>query len=193
MTPIISILVLLASFGPFGPADDARNAFIKQWQGRRVVVRQTLYSLVYNEHGRLGRVYRDKHEGLTVVTPPAGMFFRFDGRDSEKDITARDAQQVIDVIGEKYRRSLVLDDVGSFGRIEPQLIARYDAGVELFVAGVRFEPDRVRLLLAAAEHAADGAAAPEATSLTVQWPMDLSRTFTERAEIERLIGLFLAF
>jgi hypothetical protein len=188
MTLTTSLAVLLAtSICTVAPADD-RDRFIQRWERSHVVVQRTLYSLVYNERGRLGNTYRSRHEGLTVVIPPANTLFRFDGRDSEGDITGRDPQQVMDAITARYRRSYSLD-VGSFARIEPLVLARYDAGVELVVTKVRIEQTRVRLFLA--ETGGDDKGEP-ATTLTVQWPAGLSRSFTERAEVERLIGFFLA-
>ncbi len=188
MTLTTSLAALLAtSICTVAPADD-RDRFIQHWERSHVVVQRTLYSLVYNERGRLGNTYRNRQEGLTVVTPPAGMFFRFDGRDSEGDITGRDPQQLMDAVTARYRRSYSLD-VGSFDRIQPLVLARYDAGVELVVTKVRIEQNRVRLFLAQTGGEGEGEAA---TTLTVQWPSSLSRSFTERAEVERLIGLFLA-
>lgn len=70
------------------------------------------------------------------------------------------------------------------------MLARFEANVELVVQTVRIDKDRVRLILHAV--ADDGDAGEPATALTIQWPTDLSRSFEERLEVERLIGQFLA-
>lgn len=188
MRTITSLAILVAaSVCATGAAGDSRREFVESWQGTRVVVQQPLYTLVYNETGRLGKTYRDKREGLTVVTPWAGTFFQFDGRDSEANITSRDPQQLMALITDRYRRAHSLD-IGSFQRIEPIVVSRFEPGVELVVSGVRIEQNRVRLLLADTE----GTAGQSATALTIQWPVDLSRSFTERPEVERLIAQFLS-
>ena len=63
---------------------------MENWEGARVSVRRTLHALVYDEHGRAGSVTRDKHDGLTVVTP-LGIYFQFDGRQDESDLIGFDA------------------------------------------------------------------------------------------------------
>ncbi len=181
-------MLLTALAGVAAGADQARKAFVDSWRGRRVEVKRTLYTLVYNERGRLGRVWNDKREGLVVVTPSAGSYLQFDGRDSEEDIVARDAQQVVDRIGESYRRSEPLE-VGFYLRVEPLLVATYQPGGILVVRDVQFERNRVRVSFASV-----GSDVPPdqiATSLTVQWPTDLSPSFTERPLIEDLIRQFV--
>lgn len=184
-------LVLAASLGSATAADNPRKAFVESWQGRRVVVKRTLYTLVYNEHGRLGKTFRDKREGLTVATPAAGTYFQFDGPDPEEAVSGRDPQQVMDGVSGRYRTAYTLD-IGSFQRIEPLMLARYEPGVELVVKSVRIERDRVRLLLAQDAAETDAAAGQLATTLTVRWPVDLSRNLVERPGIESVIGQFVA-
>ena len=87
-----------------GGTDQARKSFVASWQGKRVAVKRTMYTLVYNERGKLGKTYHAKREGLTVVTPSSGIYCRFDGRDSEGDIVGREPQEVIDQITTTYRR-----------------------------------------------------------------------------------------
>ena len=169
-------------------ADAARKSFVDSWLGKRVEVKRTLYTLVFNERGRLGKTYRSKREGLIVVTPSAGSYFQFDGRDSEQDIIARDPQQVIDRIGESYRRQESLE-IGFYLRIEPLLIVRYEAGGALVVKEARIDRNRVRLSFGSLS--ADSPAGEIATALTVQWPTDLSASLTERPLIEGLIRQFV--
>ncbi len=182
------LALVLAMSVSLGGASDSRKAFTESWRGARVVVQRPLYTLVYDEHGHLGRTYRGKREGLTVVAPK-GMFFRFDGRDSEPDLVGSDPQHIMDRIAGLYRRSKLLDE-GSFERIEASGLVRHQPGVVMVVRDVRVERSRVRLLLADAP--AGGRDGQIATTLTVDWPLDLSPEFTERADIEALIGQFLA-
>jgi hypothetical protein len=170
-----------------GP-DDARKAFSEAWRGRRVEVKRTLYTLVFNERGKLGKVSNDKREGLLVATPSSGTYFQFDGRDSEQDIVARDPQQVADRIGDVYRRQEPLE-IGFYLRIEPELVVRYEAGGMLTVKDVQVERNRVRLSFTSV--AADAPRDQVATSLTIQWPTDLSAGFTERPLIDALIRQFV--
>ena len=169
-------------------ADPARKSFVDSWVGKRVEVKRTLYTLVFNERGRLGKTYRSKREGLIVVTPSAGSYFQFDGRDSEQDIIARDPQQVMDRIGESYRRQESLE-IGFYLRIEPLLVVRYEAGGALVVKDVKIDRNRVRLSFGSLS--ADSPAGEIATGLTVQWPTDLSPSLTERPLIDALIRQFV--
>ena len=181
--------MLLASWlGAAAGADQTRKSFVDSWLGRRVEVKRTLYTLVFNERGRLGKTYRSKREGLMVVTPSAGTYFQFDGRDTEQDIIAREPQQVMDRIGELYRRQESLE-IGFYLRIEPLLLVRYEAGGALIVKDVRIDRNRVRFSLGSLS--ADSPAGELATALTVQWPTDLSASLTERPLIDALIRQFV--
>ena len=59
---------------------DACGPGAEAWAGRRVVAKQPLYSLVYNERGLVGPTRAGRRSGLTVVTPFAGTYVQFDGR-----------------------------------------------------------------------------------------------------------------
>jgi len=170
-------------------ANQGRKSFVESWQGKRVGIKRTLFTLVYDEHGRVGKTYRNKREGLTVVTPSNGVFLRFDGRDSEEDIVSADPDQVIEQINVAYRRTSSLD-MGFFQRIEPTVVARYEPGGMLVVKQVRIDRDRVRLTFA--KTGDDEPATDEmATELTIQWPIALSSGLTERPQIESLIRQFV--
>ncbi len=171
-----------------GGADQARKSFVASWQGKRVAVKRTMYTLVFNERGKLGKTYHAKREGLTVVTPSAGIYCRFDGRDSEGDIVGREPQEVVDQITQSYRRQLSLD-IGFYLRIEPLLIVQYQPGGELLVTDVRLDRERVRLSFASV--ASDVPPGELATALTIQWPTNLSPALTERPYIDGLIRQFV--
>ena len=188
-TVSLAALVLASTISlTAGGADQARKSFVASWQGKRVAVKRTMYTLVYNERGKLAKTYHAKREGLTVVTPSSGIYCRFDGRDSEGDIVGREPQEVIDQITTTYRRQLSLD-IGFYLRIEPLLIAQYQPGGELVVTDVRLDRDRVRLSFGSV--AADSPVGEVATALTVQWPTNLSPALTERPLIEGLIRQFV--
>jgi len=171
-------------------ANQGRKSFIEDWQGKRVGIKRTLFTLVYDEHGRLGKTYRSRREGLTVVTPSSGVFLRFDGRDSEEDIVSSDPEQMIDQINVTYRRTSSLD-VGFFQRIEPSVVARYEPGGMLVVKQVRIDRDRVRLVFAKSADDEAANADEVATELTIQWPIALSSGLAERPQIEALIRQFV--
>jgi len=186
---LAAIAALVASsVAVLAAADQPRKAFSDTWRGRRVELRRTLFTLVYNERGKLGRVYHDRREGLVVATPSAGSYLQFDGRDSEQDIVGRDPQQVIDRIGLQYRRQESLE-IGFYLRIEPVIVVRYEAGGSLVVKDVQVDRNRVRLSFAS--RAPDAPADQAATALTVQWPTDFSVAFTERPLVEDVIRQFV--
>jgi len=171
-------------------ANQGRKSFVEDWQGKRVGIKKTLFTLVYDEHGRMGKTSRNKREGLTVVTPSNGVFLRFAGRDSEEDIVSAEPEEIVQLINVAYRRSSAFDE-GFFQRIEPMVVARYEPGGTLVVRQVRIDRDRVRLTFAKAADEEPSGADEVATELTIQWPIALSSGLTERPQIETLIRQFV--
>jgi hypothetical protein len=53
-------------------------------------VKTALYSLVYNERGRLGNARSGRREGVLVVTSPRGGHFQLDGRQGRGTVVASD-------------------------------------------------------------------------------------------------------
>jgi hypothetical protein len=86
-----------------------------------------------------------------------------------------------------YRKDRVLDE-GWVQDIDPVLVERYEPGGELLVRAARVERDVVRLELAKTAGTDDEGV----TSLTVKWPLILSKSFSERGNVEDLIQQFLA-
>ena len=166
-------------------ADSNQNAFKKNWVGRRVVVNGPLYSLVYKERSLRGSIRADR-DGLTVVTPFAGTYFQFDGRHRVDDVIEHDVQK----IAEAVKRAYIKENLGNEGwiqDIEPVMLAHYDRGVELVVRAAQVDLDTVRLKLSLAADGDDDVV----TSVTVKWPAPLSKSFSERGDVEDLIQQFL--
>jgi hypothetical protein len=168
-------------------AEHPQQAFVRNWEGKRVIVKRALFTLVYNERGLLGTKVTAKRDGLIVVTPFEGIYFQFDGRQGRDDVVGRDPQRMIGAVADSYEPDSL--EVRQYRKVEPVSIARYDAGVELIVKKVRLERDTVRLTFVQPS-GPDGADAP-VTSLTIKWPMPLSKSFAERDQIERLIHPFV--
>ena len=180
-------IALASTVSVLTAADRPQRVFARDWEGKHVIVKQTLSTLVYNERGLLGNTASAKREGLTVVTPSEGTYLQFDGRQGQDDIVGRDAQRLVDQVVEAYSRNSL--DVRAYRKIEPLAIARYDAGVELVVRSVRMDRDTVRLSFV--QMAGPEGADDQVTSLTIKWPLPLSRSFAERDNIEKLIRPFL--
>ena len=160
---------------------NSQKDFERRWSGRRVVVRVPLYSLVYKERGIRGSI-DTRRDGLTVITPSAGMYFQFDGRRKVDDVVENDVQQIAPSVTVAYQKSKVFEE-GFNQVIEPVMLARYDAGTEFIVRGAHVMLDQVRL-----ELSIPGDSQQElATALTIRWPAPLSKSFTERPNIEALI------
>jgi hypothetical protein len=166
---------------------DPAKAFAGDWEGRRVVLTRAMYTMVYDEIGRLGMTRRGKLAGLTVVTP-SDTYFRFEGRQDHEDVVDRDPNRVFTQTRIEYQRAKHLD-IGTVSTIAPMMLVRYEPGVALRVARLEFERDRVRLVLHRAE---DSAAQELATTLTVQWPVPLSKGLSERPAVEAAIAQFIA-
>ena len=50
----VVIIALATALSTLAASESPQQAFVKRWEGQSVVVKQTLYTLVYNERGRLG-------------------------------------------------------------------------------------------------------------------------------------------
>ena len=163
-----------------GPGD-----FTKNWKGRRVVVRNTLYTVQYDEVGRMGRHYRGKMAGLTVATA-TDHHYEFDGPGETAVIKEETPNRVFDQMSVGFNRAYHLD-IGTVKTITPLLLKQYDPGSALIVDSVNILRDRIRFDFRHAEHQEDGFA----TSLTVVWPVPFSKSFGEREEIERVLHRFV--
>jgi hypothetical protein len=180
-----SVVMLVLAATTLTSAENNQKTFENNWAGRRVVVKRPLYSLVYKERTLRGSI-RAGRDGLTVVTPFAGTYFRFDGRHRVDDVMEHDVQRVAQAVKQAYVKENLIGDQ-SIQKIDPVMLARYDSGVELVVRSARVNRDTVLLKLSLPADGDDDIA----TGLTVQWPLPLSKTFTERGEVEDLIQQFL--
>src|SRR5262245_6330002 len=181
---LIALVVTLFSFGAVVNAGDKpQEAFVKSWGGRSVVVKRTLFTLVYNDKSVIGTTSSGKREGLVVVTPFDGEHLQFDGRGGRDDVIGQDPRQFVETVKSAY--AIDSTEARSYRRVEPVLIARYDAGVELVVKDVRVGKDTVKLSFVQP----GGPDGPDTivTSLTVKWPLPFSKTFSERDGVEKLI------
>jgi len=177
-----SIVALVVAAATVTSADSNQKAFEKQWTGRRLLVKRPLYSLVYNERSLAGAI-RQGRDGLTVVTPFEGTFFQFNGRFRTDDVVESDVEKIAPLVTVAYRKDRLVDS--SVQVIEPVMLARYDPGVELIVRAARIQKDIVRL-----ELVRDGEE-ELATTLTVKWPLYISKSFSERGNVEALIQAYL--
>ena len=183
---LLLLVVGAAAVTTAGAAEESgRKAFLNAWQDRGVALKRTLFSVIYDERRRFLPLTKQqgKVAGLTVATT-SDIYYLFEARrDSEDDIVGRDPNAVVTALREQYRRSTHLE-IGNVKDVEAVLLVRYEPGVVLFVKKVQIERDRVRLML-------HNQAGEEATTLTVKWPVPLSKDLTESAVIERVLDKFL--
>lgn len=168
-------------------AESPQQAFARRWQGKSVVVKQTLYTLVYNERGKLGNTRNNRRDGLTVITPSDGVYYQFDGRQGRDDVKQRDAARILAAVNTEYEPDSL--DVRSYRKVEPIVMNRYDPGVELTIGRVLIDKDIVRVAFV------QGPAVGEdpLTWLTVKWPVPLSKSLSEADNLEGLIRQFVDF
>jgi hypothetical protein len=186
-TPRIAALTLgLAALSVLAGADTPQDAFAQKWVGRTILVKQPLYTLMYDERGMLGRTHRDKRDGLNVITPFKGSYLQFDGRQKREDVIDQDAQRLVDKVNTTYQADSL--NVRSYQQVQPRLLHRYESGTKLTVSQVLCERDFVRILLV--DPGTDFGDEP-ATFLTVRWPAPFSRSFSEEEAVEALILQYL--
>jgi len=168
-------------------ADSPQQAFARRWQGKAVVLRQSLYTLVYNERGKLGTTRNNRREGLTVVTPSNGVYYQFDGRQGRDDVMQRRPLGMVEAVNAAYQPDTL--ELRSYRKIEAVVMNRFDAGAELIVGRVQVERDFVRVAFVQGQGDTD----EPATSLTVKWPVPLSKALSEADILEGLIRQFFDF
>jgi hypothetical protein len=186
---LILALMSAAVVGQAHATDRAgRKAFQAAWVGQSVVVKRVLYSVVFDERQRALPIVkrRDRVTGLTVATPTGTSYYQFEARrESEKDIIAHEPEGVVSQMRDQYLRSRHLD-TGAAQDVEPVMLVQYAPGAALVVGKVQIDRDSVRLYLYM-----DGAA-DLATTLTIKFPLPLSKELSEAALIEDAIGQFVA-
>lgn len=176
-------IVSVASAGV--SAADALSDFTRMWHGRRVVVRSPLYSVLYDEVGRLGKHYRGKLAGLTVATH-AGQHYEFDGPGSDEDIAETTPHDVMKQMSARFHRSSH-PELSNVKTITPRVLRQFDPGVTLIVDAVRVERNRIRFEFVRSGDEEEGFA----TSLTIEWPAPLSKALREREAIEAMLRRFV--
>ena len=183
-----ALAVLATAVSVLSAGENPQQAFAKNWEGRTVVLKQSLYTLVYDERSRIGKVREGKRDGLTVVTPFEGTYLQFDGRRGHDDIKETEPQRLKDAVATTYI-SDALFELEASRTIVPIVVNRHDPGVECVVRKVQLDRYSVRLLLASLG-GVDGDQ-DSLTSLTVKWPVPLSKSLSERDSIENLIRRFV--
>lgn len=183
---LAAALIITFSTSTVVSAGDPLSDFTRTWNGRRVVVRSPLYSVLYDEVGRLGIHYRGKLAGLTVATH-AGQHYEFDGPGADEDIAEATPNDVMTQMSVRFHRSSQLE-LSNVKAITPRVLRQYDPGVALIVDSVKIERNRIRFEFSQS----DAGTNAFATSLTIEWPAPLSREFRERGAIEAMLRRFVA-
>ena len=183
MKRTLVLLFALASAGTTVVAESPQQAFVKIWKGRTVTVKATLYSLVYNERGKLGTSRNGLREGLMVATPSQGAYLQFDGRQGRDEVREYDPDRLLAAVNSAYEPDVL--DVRSYRKLEAVAVRRYDPGVDLQVTDVRVDRDQVRFEFA---NAGDTDAV---TGIRIKWAGSLSKSFSERDVVEGLMQQFV--
>jgi len=183
-----ALVVLATAVTVLSAGENPQQALAKNWEGRTVVLKQPLYTLVYDERSRIGMVREGKRDGLTVVTPSEGTYLQFDGRRGRDDIKETEPQRLKEAVATAYVGESLLALEAS-RTIEPIVISRHEPGVECVVRKILLSRYTVKLVFAS-RSGIDGDQDP-LTSLTVKWPVPLSKSLTEREAIENLIRVFV--
>jgi hypothetical protein len=183
MRRLLALLPALALTGATLAADTPQQAFVKAWEGRTVTVKTTLYSLMFNERGKLGTTRSGLREGLIVATPSQGAYFEFAGRQGRENVTRPDLQRFVAAVNHTYEPDAL--DVRTYRKLEAVAINPFEVGGELLVTRVRVDRDEVRFAFAKIEDT------DAVTGITVRWPVPLSKSFSERGVVEDLVQRFV--
>jgi hypothetical protein len=183
MKPLIVGLIVLGCLGATVEADSPQRAFAKAWTGRPVVLKRVLYSLIYNERGKLGTTRSGQREGLLVTTPLRGDYFQFDGRQARDTVVANNPDLLVKAVFTEYEPDAL--EVRSYRKLDPLAVHRFEPGVELIVSDVRVDRDEVKF-----EFVQPGGK-DKLTSLRIKWPLPLSPAFEERSPLEDVLRRFV--
>jgi len=181
---IIIVLLLFTGLTSTVRSESPRQAFVKAWKGQSVVIKTTLYSLVYNERGMLGNTRSGRREGLLVVTSSRGGHLQFDGRQGRDTVVAKEPAQLVKAVFAAYEANAL--EPRPYRRLEPLAVEQFVPGAELVVRDVYIERDEVKLEFEQADGSKD-----TTTSLRVKWPLPLSPSFSERRHLEDLLRRFV--
>jgi hypothetical protein len=185
---VIFCVALAAGASLHAAEPSGKKALVDGWTNRTVVLKRPLFSVVYDERSRVlpAIKHRDRVTGLTMVTPTGTAYYQFDAkRDWEEDIIVNDPNEIVSEMKKMYFRSMHIDS-GTVQDVQPLMLVQYSPGVELIVRKVQIERDRVRLNFHK-EGKGD-----VATTLTVKWPLPLSKELTESPLIDDALSQFLA-
>jgi hypothetical protein len=177
-------LVVLACLGTPVEAESPQRAFVKAWNGQSVALKRVLYSLVYNERGKLGTTHNGLRAGVLVATPLLGEYFRFDGRHGRDTVLAKNPDLLVRAVSTEYEPDSL--DLRSYRKLEPLAVHRFEPGVALEVSDVQVERDEVTL-----EFVLPDGDKETMTSLRIKWPLPLSSSFSERSGIEDVLRRFV--
>jgi hypothetical protein len=184
MKQIIVGCIVLACMGTTVGAESPQRAFVKAWNGQSVVLKRMLYSLIYNERGKLGTTRSGQREGLLVTTPLRGEYFQFDGRQARDTVVTNHPDSLVKAVLMQYEADSM--DVRSYRKLEPLAVHRFEPGIELVVSDVRIERDEVTL-----EFVEPNGGKDAVTSLRIKWPLPLAPAFGERAAVEDVLQRFV--
>jgi hypothetical protein len=180
----VAMLATFVSLATPAAAESPQQAFVKAWTGRAVVVKTPLYSVLYNERGKLGSTKSGLREGVLIATPSQGAWLQFDGRQGRETVMVGDPEELVNAINAAYEPDSL--DLRTYRKLEPLAVHRFDPGVELVVSAVRVDGDVVKLDFAQLRGGKD-----IVTSIRAKWPLPLTTSFEERVLVEDLLRRFV--
>jgi hypothetical protein len=177
-----SVVVVLCALASYVSGQDAvspaRQEFLNAWMRRPVVLKKAMYSIAYD--GPSG-------QAITVVSPDKGTFFQIElishsdrGFRISAPILDRDPQTLLDKVSAQLGSSST-----------PKLLT-FRTGTRLMAKARFIEEARDGRTQLAFDLYDDLNEKDQATILWVQWATAFSPDFTERRQVESLIGEFLA-
>ena len=169
-------------------SETPQQAYARSWEGKSVRLKQALYTLVFNERGKMGAMKNGRREGLMVATPSGGAYLQFDGRQGRDDVVEKQPQGLFDAVNARYIPDSL--EVRSYRKVEPVVIHRYSTDSELFVSRLRVERDQVRI--AFVQTPTFNPNDDPATGLTVKWPVPFNSSFSESGLVDDVIRQFVA-
>src|SRR5262245_16307366 len=116
-TELLATMACLALLSfPLTAADSPQQIFARSREGKSIVLKQALYTLVYNERVKLGNTRNGRREGLMVATPSSGAYLQFDGRQGKDDVVDKQPQRIFELVNAAYQPDNL--DVRAYRKVE---------------------------------------------------------------------------
>lgn len=196
-TPIVgafylSVMFIVGFVSGANAQPAAIKAFQKDWTNRGVVLKQTLYTVLYSAPRIASATLDTYSQGITVASRHKGTYYYAEPRGTDMgraQLADSSPERLVEKISAFTENQRVR---GLSGRTQnvtaaPARLLTYEAGTRLTLTEVVFTSRWIRFDL---HDQFSDRRGPATTYLLVEWEKNFSRQFDERSDVESLLEEF---